>query len=35
MKFIVELVVIYLAALGFTIGDWIKGRWKKEDDECW
>lgn len=30
-----ELIVIYLAALGFTVGDWIKSHWIKEDDECW
>ena len=30
-----EWVVIYVAVLLFTVGDWIKGRWKKEDNECW
>ena len=30
-----ELIVIYLAALGFTVGDWIKRHLKKEDEECW
>lgn len=30
-----EWVVIYVAAFLFTVGDWIKGCWKKEDNECW
>lgn len=30
-----EWVVIYVAAFLFTVGDWIKGRLKKEDNECW
>lgn len=30
-----EWVVIYVTAFLFTVGDWIKGRWKKEDNECW
>lgn len=30
-----EWVVIYVAAFLFTVGDWIKGRCKKEDNECW
>jgi len=30
-----EWVVIYVAAFLFTVGDWIKGLWKKEDNECW
>nr|DAJ13647.1 MAG TPA: hypothetical protein [Caudovirales sp. ct8Ze27] len=30
-----EWVVIYVAAFWFTVGDWIKGRWKREDNECW
>lgn len=27
-----EWVVIYVAVF---LGDWLKGRWKKEDNECW
>lgn len=30
-----EWVVIYVAAFLFTVVDWINGRWKKEDNECW
>lgn len=30
-----EWVVIYVAVFLFTVGDWIKERWKKEDNECW
>lgn len=30
-----EWVVIYVAAFLFTVGDWIKGSWEKEDNECW
>ena len=30
-----EWVVIYVAAFLFTVGAWIMGRWKEEDNECW
>lgn len=30
-----EWVVICVAAFLFTVGGWIKGRGKKEDNECW